>query len=205
MPKKNPITEVRELYWYAHALPEIKKLAKTAAAQTVGDAAARAYGEDNLSPGQWRQVFTAEDRRVVGERLRDDALTPADNPLMRVKIKSPPQRPKGTTAKPSARLVKRRKVTAKAPRGLYANPRKPRPYVSAEVMNDGGFAFGLDEVTDVSIEFTTVPRARKGSYISWKLPASVIANPEFQAWAQHVGGSVVMSVRALKKKIKSFM
>lgn len=41
------------------------------------------------------------------------------NPLTRVKIKSPAQR---GGADPSSRLVKRRKVTAKAPEGLYANP-----------------------------------------------------------------------------------
>lgn len=41
------------------------------------------------------------------------------NPLTRVKVKSPSQR---TKAAPDARLLKRRKTTQKAPPGFYANP-----------------------------------------------------------------------------------
>lgn len=46
----------------------------------------------------------------------------AENPLTRVRIKSPPQRPAGNVDAPSTRLVKRRKKTAKAAPGVYANP-----------------------------------------------------------------------------------
>lgn len=46
----------------------------------------------------------------------------AENPLVRVKIKSPPQRPAGNDDLPSKRLMKRRKTTTKAPRGVWANP-----------------------------------------------------------------------------------
>lgn len=44
------------------------------------------------------------------------------NPLTRVRIKSPPQRPAGNSSPPSKRLMARRKKTAKAPAGVYANP-----------------------------------------------------------------------------------
>lgn len=50
------------------------------------------------------------------------AETRSANPLTRVKVMSPPQRPAGTRAKPGKRLVARRKKTAKAPEGFYANP-----------------------------------------------------------------------------------
>jgi len=47
------------------------------------------------------------------------------NPLTRVKVKSPSQR---SGAAPSKRLVARRKATAKAAPGYYANPkRRPAP------------------------------------------------------------------------------
>jgi hypothetical protein len=53
------------------------------------------------------------------------------NPLTRVKIMSPPQRPayanKDPDYKPSPRLIKRRRVTAKAPKGFYANPSQRLP------------------------------------------------------------------------------
>jgi hypothetical protein len=48
---------------------------------------------------------------------RDGVVT--QNPLTRVKVKSPSQR---TKAAPDARLLKRRKTTQKAPPGFYANP-----------------------------------------------------------------------------------
>ena len=44
------------------------------------------------------------------------------NPLVRVKVGSPPQRPKGKRGPPSKRLKARRIATEKAPRGVYANP-----------------------------------------------------------------------------------
>lgn len=47
---------------------------------------------------------------------------PRANPLTRVRIKSPPQRPAGNSSPPSKRLMTRRKKTAKAPAGVYANP-----------------------------------------------------------------------------------
>lgn len=58
------------------------------------------------------------------------------NPLTRVKVKSPPQRPKGSTAAPSKRLVKRRKATQRAPEGYYANP-KPRAVFFGVKVNAG--------------------------------------------------------------------
>ena len=125
------------------------------------------------------------------------------NPLVRVKVKSPAQRGK---AAPDGRLMARRKTTDKAPAGFYANPGKLKPYVSAEVMKaDGGWEYGMDAVTPVRFEFTTVARERKGAYKSWKLPPSAIKNPDFQIWARENGGQVVMSLRALTAKIKAFM
>ena len=122
------------------------------------------------------------------------------NPLVRVKVKSPAQRGKG---EPSPRLVQRRKTTQKAPAGFYANPRALAPYKSAEVMkSNGGFEFGMDAVTPVSWEFTTLARARKGAYVSFKLPAEVVGNADFQAWARGNGGRVIMSKRELVAKIK---
>ena len=47
------------------------------------------------------------------------------NPLTRVKVNSPPQRPRGNSDTPSARLKKRRRSTQKAPEGYYANPVAP--------------------------------------------------------------------------------
>lgn len=58
----------------------------------------------------------------MGEMFIDAENVVRQNPLTRVRIKSPPQRPRGSTAKPSKRLTKRRKATEAAPPGYYANP-----------------------------------------------------------------------------------
>lgn len=58
----------------------------------------------------------------IQEVIDDLPATRKRNPLTRVKVKSPPQRPAGSTAAPSKRLVKRRKATQRAPEGYYANP-----------------------------------------------------------------------------------
>lgn len=54
--------------------------------------------------------------RPVGQRK---------NPLVRVKVGSPPQRPAGSKGGPSKRLRERRKRTQRAPEGYYANPVAP--------------------------------------------------------------------------------
>lgn len=89
-----------------------------------------------VSGGLWRNIGTAK-TALQGKKLAADFLETLasessayssaikQNPLVRVKVMSPPQRPAGNKGKPSKRLVKRRKVTAKAPRGVYANPASP--------------------------------------------------------------------------------
>lgn len=60
--------------------------------------------------------------RLKNRRLKTHHFAPEGvwaNPLTRVKLKSPAQR---GGADPSPRLLKRRRVTAKAPPGFYANP-----------------------------------------------------------------------------------
>lgn len=70
-------------------------------------------------------VMTVDDDGTVHQNPR------GKNPLKRVRVMSPPQRPKGTTAKPSKRLVARRKATKKAPEGYYANPRAEKSVLIA--------------------------------------------------------------------------
>lgn len=60
--------------------------------------------------------------QTLGPMTLEADGTVRQNPLTRVRIKSPPQRPAGNSSAPSKRLIKRRKATAKAPRGVYANP-----------------------------------------------------------------------------------
>lgn len=66
--------------------------------------------------------------RLKNRRLKTHHFAPEGvwaNPLTRVKLKSPAQR---GGADPSPRLLKRRRVTAKAPAGFYANPVDTQPY-----------------------------------------------------------------------------
>lgn len=86
-----------------------------------------------VSGGLWRDLGKAK-TAAQGKKLAADFLENLSsesasysslvkqNPLTRVKVMSPPQRPAGTRAKPSPDLVKRRRKTAKAPEGFYANP-----------------------------------------------------------------------------------
>lgn len=68
-----------------------------------------------LGEGQAVQVKTMCDHCSAACEL----VSVADNPLTRVKVKSPSM---ATGAPPSKRLTKRRKATAKAAPGYYANP-----------------------------------------------------------------------------------
>lgn len=124
------------------------------------------------------------------------------NPLTRVKIKSAPQR----GGELSARLVKRRKVTANAPEGFYANPRalKGMTFRFANVENDGGFAYGMDNVTPVT--FVLSDRERKGHawYRSFRLPDALIESPEFQHWAS-MHPRIIASLNELKRMLQPFM
>ena len=61
---------------------------------------------------------TKADAQLVADQLAAEFIRRA-NPLTRVKVKSPSM---ATGAPPSKRLTKRRKATAKAPTGYYANP-----------------------------------------------------------------------------------
>lgn len=67
-------------------------------------------------------VWVDDILQTLGPMTLDADGTVRQNPLTRVRIKSPPQRPAGNSSAPSKRLIKRRKATAKAPRGVYANP-----------------------------------------------------------------------------------
>lgn len=80
--------------------------------------------------GLWRSVGTASSAAAGKKLAREwiEALAGESamyssalyaNPLRRVRVMSASQR---TGERPSARLVKRRKATAKAPAGVYANP-----------------------------------------------------------------------------------
>lgn len=217
--KQNPIDEARELFLYAlHSSLALVKLSREALKgqrdwASVARQAARDYSKEHGNgAARWSEIFSTADLSVVASMLREHYESNRDahtaNPLVRVRVKAPPQRPAGNTDAPSARLVKRRKATNKksTPRGFYANPRALRPFVSVEVMKaDGGFKYGMDAVTPVRFEFTTVARERKGAYRSWKLPAEVVARPEFQQWARENGGQYFGSLKSLQRLMLDYM
>lgn len=91
-----------------------------------------------MNPGVWKQVRVTENKQVaidLADNNADggyhstvenhlgaivyDTDKRANNPLTRVKVKSPSYR---TGKAPSKRLVQRRKSTKDAPAGYYANP-----------------------------------------------------------------------------------
>lgn len=135
--KQNPAgsTEAVELYW--HALNDSAALFDFFDRQgndprSVSDwtafatKAAKSYAREYADAAQWADLFPAEVRRETAQlllrRYIDDINPVSPNPLTRVRIKSPPQRPAGNSSPPSKRLMARRKKTAKAPAGVYANP-----------------------------------------------------------------------------------
>jgi hypothetical protein len=129
--KQNPVTESRELFLFALNEQPIYKLSREAFKgerdwNSVALNAARLYGKEHGNgSASWTQIFTKADLAVVASMLREHYAGGAgfaSNPLVRVKVKSPPQRPAGNDDAPSKRLVKRRKTTARAPRGVWANP-----------------------------------------------------------------------------------
>ncbi len=85
-----------------------------------------------------------------------------------------------------------------------SNPAKRLTYQYALVIDDGGFSFGMDQITPVQFTFSAQDKKR-GVYRSFKLPAEVIKNPEFQAWATQLPGhSIVISLRDLRSLIKQY-
>lgn len=139
--------------------------------------------------------------QTLGPMTVDPSGIVRQNPLTRVKRNSPSM---ATGEAPSARLKKRRAKTAKAPAGYYANPRKPLPFRSVYVEDDGGFSFGMDEVTPVAFTFSTAKDSSKkrGVYRSWGLPDNVVKSEHFQAWARGANGRVFASLRDLRATLK---
>jgi len=85
-----------------------------------------------------------------------------------------------------------------------SNPAKRSTYQYALVIDDGGFSFGMDQITPVQFTFSAQDKKR-GVYRSFKLPAEVIKNPEFQAWATQLPEhSIVISLRDLRSLIKQY-
>lgn len=88
---------------------------------------------ERISPRTGRPT-KAPSKRLKTRRLKTHHLAPPGvwaNPLTRVKLKSPAQRPAGAGEVPEkgSRLYKRRQTTAKAPPGFYANPAPAFLYV----------------------------------------------------------------------------
>lgn len=81
--------------------------------------AARSAASAKKIAADWLKL-QSEESAMVSATLKEHARR--SNPLTRVRIKSPPQRPAGNTSAPSKRLIARRKKTAKAAPGVYANP-----------------------------------------------------------------------------------
>lgn len=85
----------------------------------------------------------------------------------------------------------------------------PALYKSVELITNGGTEFGVDSVTPVRFEFTSLSRVRKSSpngriWQSYKLPSEIVQSADFQAWARENGGTVFMSLRELRAKLKEF-
>lgn len=118
------------------------------------------------------------------ETIDFEASTPGklqDNPKARKgkPIKRPSQI---TRAAPSPRLVKRRRATAKGPRGYFANPIGPYRYM--ELHSKPARA------SDVHLfHFTTKESAK--AVTCWKLPAALVGSVDFQAWVR--GNRAVVS------------
>ena len=85
-----------------------------------------------------------------------------------------------------------------------SNPAKRSTYQYALVPDDGGLGFGMDSRTPVQFVFSNRDRTR-GIYRSFKLPASVTSNPEFQDFASRLpGNSIVASLDGLRGMLKKY-
>lgn len=93
----------------------------------------------------WRKKFAAMAKAGAFTKRKRSR-----NPLTRVRVNSPSM---ATGDAPSKRLIKRRKKTAKAPAGYYANPRKPAG-VCVEAIKGRGSRF---------VRIATFPRGTVGA------------------------------------------
>lgn len=74
------------------------------------------------------------------------------------------------------------------------------------VIDDGGFTFGMDEVTPVTFRFTQRPMVR-GVYTRWLVPAGILANPDFSRWLNtHTKErEIVCTLHQLKAWLRPFL
>lgn len=72
------------------------------------------------------------------------------------------------------------------------------------VIDDGGFQFGMDDRTPVLFKFSN-REMKKGVYRSFALPFNVTSNAEFQNFVKSLpGNQIVISLRDLRKQLSAY-
>jgi hypothetical protein len=104
---------------------------------------------------------------------------------------------------PTATRAPARPRTKLISNGRKTNP-SPKDVFFVNVIDDGGFIYGMDDRTPVTFRFSNRELTR-GIYRSFALPYAVTSNPAFQAYAKSLPqGLTVMSLAQLKNKLRDF-
>lgn len=92
---------------------------------------------------------------------------------------------------------------------LISNGRENNPVTKdvffANVVDDGGFEFGMDDRTPVTFKFSN-REMKRGVYRSFALPHVVTTNPMFQAFVRTLPqATIIVSLKKLKEMLRQYI
>lgn len=109
----------------------------------------------------------------------------------------------GRRANPTATRPGRSRTKLVSNGGRKSNP-ATKDVFFVNVIDDGGFQFGMDDRTPVLFKFSN-REMKKGVYRSFALPFNVTSNAEFQNFVKSLpGNQIVISLKDLRKQLSAY-
>lgn len=110
----------------------------------------------------------------------------------------------GYANNPTATRAPARKRTQLIQNGERKKNPATKDVFFVNVIDDGGFQFGMDDRTPVLFKFSN-REMKKGVYRSFALPFNVTSNAEFQNFVKSLpGNQIVISLKDLRKQLSAY-
>lgn len=105
---------------------------------------------------------------------------------------------------PTATRAPARKRTQLVSNGERKKNPATKDFFYVNVIDDGGFQFGMDDRTPVLFKFSN-REMKRGVYRSFALPFNMTSNPEFQNFVKSLpGNQIVISLKDLRKNLSVY-
>lgn len=110
----------------------------------------------------------------------------------------------GRRANPTATRAPARSRTQLVQNGERKKNPATKDVFFVNVIDDGGFQFGMDDRTPVLFKFSN-REMKRGVYRSFALPFNVTSNPQFQNFVKSLpGNQIVISLKDLRKQLSAY-